>query len=109
MPCTNTGVLARRPEAKYRWSPAQVRELAQMQRSIIADSIRLLKPGGAILYSTCSIEDEENRAITEWACRDGAFRPERERTQEPLSTPGGAPTAHRDGSYSVLLRPVTKR
>lgn len=103
VPCSNTGVLARRPEARYRADEAHLRSLVDVQRQIVADSIPLLTEGGRILYSTCSIEPEENHAMAEWAAKWHGFVPRRERIQLPRGLPGGAASLYRDGGYSVLL------
>ncbi|HUU42141.1 MAG TPA: 16S rRNA (cytosine(967)-C(5))-methyltransferase RsmB [Planctomycetota bacterium] len=63
VPCSNTGVLRRRVEARHRLSPDVVRELARVQTDILHAAIRTSRPGGRVVYSTCSIEDEENAAV----------------------------------------------
>lgn len=103
VPCSNTGVLARRPEAKYRVGPRQTARLTDTQRQIFADSMRLLSPAGSILYSTCSLEPAENMDIARWAARWHGFRPDRERLTLPAGQPGDEPGRYHDGSFSVLL------
>lgn len=105
VPCSNTGVLARRPEAKYRCGPEQLERLAAIQKQIIADTLPLLRtsPRGRILYSTCSLEDEENGEQVRWAARWHRFRIQQEEQTLPEGEPGGDPAAYRDGSYSALL------
>ena len=103
VPCSNTGVLARRPEAKYRPMTKQRDRLTDTQRQIVADAIRLLAPKGKILYSTCSLQREENTEIARWATTWHGFSLARERTTLPEGLPGDAPTRYHDGSYSVLL------
>ncbi len=103
VPCSNTGVLARRPEAKYRPMTRQRDRLLDTQRQIVADAIRLLGPSGKILYSTCSLQPEENREIARWATTWHGFAISRERVSLPQGLPGDPPGAYRDGSYSVLL------
>ncbi len=66
VPCSNTGVLARRPEARYRLSGESLRSLQQIQRQIITDVLPLLAPKGHLLYSTCSLEAEENGEQHAW-------------------------------------------
>lgn len=104
VPCSNTGVLARRAEAKYRVDRGLLERLVGIQRQIIADAIPLLAPGGSILYSTCSLEHEENEDQAAWAAKWHALRPDRERRSEPAGVPGDPAGVYRDGSYSVLLR-----
>lgn len=59
-PCTNTGVLARRVEARWRAKPDDAVRMAAVQAAILDRALPLLKPGGTLVYSTCSIEPEEN-------------------------------------------------
>ncbi len=105
VPCSNTGVLARRPEARHRAGGQAVARLVEIQRQIIADSIPLLSPGGMILYATCSLEPAENEDQAAWAERWHGVARERERRQLPAGGPGAPPKTHSDGGYSVLLRP----
>ncbi len=53
-PCTGLGALRRRPEARWRRSPGDVAPLAKLQRELLAAAIRLARPGGVVLYATCS-------------------------------------------------------
>jgi 16S rRNA (cytosine967-C5)-methyltransferase len=53
-PCTGLGALRRRPEARWRRLPADVPALARLQRELLASAIRLTRPGGVVLYATCS-------------------------------------------------------
>jgi 16S rRNA (cytosine967-C5)-methyltransferase len=105
VPCSNTGVLARRPEARYRAGPAQLQRLTAIQRKIITDALPLLRraPGGRVLYSTCSLELEENQRQAAWAAREHNLRIRHEEQAEPHSTPGDDPALYRDGAYSALL------
>jgi 16S rRNA (cytosine967-C5)-methyltransferase len=64
-PCSGLGTLRRNPDMKWRQSAEDVRELAEKQASLLASAARLVKPGGRIVYATCSILDEENREIAE--------------------------------------------
>lgn len=59
-PCSNTGVLARRPEAKSRFDASHLAELVALQKAILAQAYTRLFPGGLLCYSTCSLESEEN-------------------------------------------------
>lgn len=63
VPCSNSGVLAKRPEARWRINESQVAELTALQTKILDNAVRCLAPGGAICYMTCSILAEENQAI----------------------------------------------
>lgn len=67
VPCTGTGTLARNPEIRHRLQPEELARQAARQREILSAGLRLLAPGGRLLYSTCSLEPEENAAVVE-AC-----------------------------------------
>lgn len=103
VPCSNTGVLARRIEARYRLNSAMLARLVETQRQILRQARELLKPGGAILYATCSVEAEENQQQAEWAARELALTPGASEFCEPAGQPGETPTAYRDASFSVIL------
>jgi 16S rRNA (cytosine967-C5)-methyltransferase len=60
-PCSNTGVLARRPDVRWRLRETDIAGAAALQRKLLENAARLLGPGGRIVYSTCSLEPEENR------------------------------------------------
>jgi 16S rRNA (cytosine967-C5)-methyltransferase len=60
-PCSNTGVLARRPDVRWRLREKDIAGAAEIQRRLLENAARLLKPGGRLVYSTCSLEPEENR------------------------------------------------
>ncbi len=62
-PCTGFGTLRRNPDLKWRQTEAGLLELNQKQRSILVSAARLLKPGGRLVYATCSILREENEDI----------------------------------------------
>ncbi|HTJ94619.1 MAG TPA: RsmB/NOP family class I SAM-dependent RNA methyltransferase, partial [Pararobbsia sp.] len=62
-PCSGLGTLRRNPDLKWRQSPASLDELTPKQASILANAARLVKPGGRLVYATCSILEVENEAI----------------------------------------------
>jgi 16S rRNA (cytosine967-C5)-methyltransferase len=64
-PCTGFGTLRRNPDLKWRQGSNAVGELAVKQRSILAAAARLVKPGGRLVYATCSILAEENEAVAD--------------------------------------------
>ncbi len=64
-PCSGLGTLRRNPDLKWRQSPESVQELKQKQAAILAASANLLKPGGRLVYATCSFLPEENQVIIE--------------------------------------------
>ena len=59
-PCTGSGTWRRRPDAKWKLTPEQVAARVAEQRAILADAVRYVKPGGALVYVTCSILPDEN-------------------------------------------------
>lgn len=63
VPCSNTGVLRKRIDARWRLSPEQIHELTKTQLTILENALPCLKPEGRITYSTCSIEPEENQTL----------------------------------------------
>jgi 16S rRNA (cytosine967-C5)-methyltransferase len=71
VPCTGTGTLARNPEIRHRLQPADLIRQGERQRDILSAALRLLASGGRLLYSTCSLEPEENEAVVE-ACLTSA-------------------------------------
>ncbi|MBC3884412.1 RsmB/NOP family class I SAM-dependent RNA methyltransferase [Undibacterium griseum] len=64
-PCSGLGTLRRNPDVKWRQTPEGVAELNQKQSSILDSASRMVKPGGRLVYATCSILDEENEGIVE--------------------------------------------
>ena len=64
-PCSNTGVLRRRPDARWKWSMKRLETLVKIQGEILDACAPLVEPGGTLVYSTCSNEPEENIAQVE--------------------------------------------
>ncbi|MGI9952331.1 16S rRNA (cytosine(967)-C(5))-methyltransferase RsmB [Moorellaceae bacterium AZ2] len=62
-PCSGLGVLRRRPDARWRREPREIEELPGLQLSILKGSVGCLKPGGVLVYSTCSLAPEENQEV----------------------------------------------
>jgi 16S rRNA (cytosine967-C5)-methyltransferase len=62
-PCSGLGTLRRNPDVKWRQSDAGVAELNEKQNAILDSAARLVKPGGRLVYATCSLLDEENEAV----------------------------------------------
>lgn len=102
-PCSNSGVLARRPEARLRLDTRRLRSLGAIQAELLNRAGTFVKAGGRLVYGTCSIEPEENEAIVARFLRD---RPEWSVTAEIRATPrwGARPSEWRDGGFAALLR-----
>jgi len=64
-PCTASGVLRRHPDAKFIHDPASVARHAGLQKKMVAEALRILKPGGRLLYAVCSINPAENEQVVE--------------------------------------------
>jgi 16S rRNA (cytosine967-C5)-methyltransferase len=62
-PCSGTGTLSRNPEIKWRVRPRDLPRFAHLQRAMLEHALECLKPGGRLVYSTCSLEREENEDI----------------------------------------------
>lgn len=62
-PCSGLGVLRRKPDSRWRKSPEILRDLPKLQAAILASAAQCVKPGGVLVYSTCTTEPEENQDI----------------------------------------------
>ncbi|HEX8707533.1 MAG TPA: 16S rRNA (cytosine(967)-C(5))-methyltransferase RsmB [Pyrinomonadaceae bacterium] len=62
-PCSGTGTLRRNPEIRWRISPSDIFELAARQQRIVAEAAQMVRRGGRLVYSTCSVETEENEGV----------------------------------------------
>lgn len=101
-PCSNTGVLARRAEARWRFDPQALGRLVKDQQFLLAAGARFVKPGGRLVYSTCSIEDEECGDLAQRLTRND---PRMRLESEKLTLPGGAdePAHWHDGGYVAVF------
>jgi 16S rRNA (cytosine967-C5)-methyltransferase len=73
-PCSGTGTLRRNPEIRWRLSPADIYAFAEKQKQILSQAANAVKPGGRLVYSTCSVERDENEeVIQEFLARDDRF------------------------------------
>jgi 16S rRNA (cytosine967-C5)-methyltransferase len=96
-PCSNTGVLRRRVEARWRLKQHDLTKLPETQLNLLRSACRALKPGGLLVYSTCSIEEEENQVVVAAFLKDEAnFELIEERVFLPQE--GGS-----DGGYAAKL------
>lgn len=66
LPCSGLGVLGQKPDIKYRTAPETLSELSSLQREILGVVWQYVKPGGTLVYSTCTINRQENEENAEW-------------------------------------------
>ncbi|HMD55831.1 MAG TPA: RsmB/NOP family class I SAM-dependent RNA methyltransferase, partial [Phycisphaerae bacterium] len=104
VPCSNTGVLARRVQARWRWPKLDRKELARTQQKILQHAMSLVRPGGILVYSTCSIDPEENGRLIEKFLAAGSNSGMKIAHQETiLPADSGDPTQRRDGGYICVI------
>jgi 16S rRNA (cytosine967-C5)-methyltransferase len=97
-PCSNTGVLRRRVDLRWRLQPSEIQRLRQAQMALLSQAALKLKPGGTLVYSTCSLETEENEEVVGHFLREhSGFQLENERQLLPFAD--GV-----DGAYVARLR-----
>jgi 16S rRNA (cytosine967-C5)-methyltransferase len=111
-PCSGLGALRRRPEARWRRSPADVAELSRLQRELLASAIELARPGGVVCYAVCTPHLPETSSVISEALRRTGVRPLRTGEFFPGVPDAGAGSGvqlwpHRHGTdamFCVLLR-----
>jgi 16S rRNA (cytosine967-C5)-methyltransferase len=97
-PCSNTGVMRRRVDLRWRISLKEIERLGAAQLELLRTAASLVKPGGVLVYSTCSLEPEENAKVVEqFLAEQHGFRRERECELEPFKE--GV-----DGAYVARLK-----
>jgi 16S rRNA (cytosine967-C5)-methyltransferase len=111
-PCSGLGVLAKKPDAKWRREPEDIRDLVKLQNAILENAATLVKAGGCIVYSTCTMEPEENlEVVRSFLANHPEFsieQPGELVPKEVVSSEGFVETfPHRhgmDGSFAIRLR-----
>lgn len=99
VPCSNMGVIARRPESKYRITPESVKELAELQSRLLASASQALKVGGILVYATCSPDPMETTQVVNRFVKE---HPDFEKSGEPVYP--GAEDSRFDGFFAQALR-----
>lgn len=99
LPCSGLGVIGRKGDIKYRVTKEDVKDIAALQRKILSVVWQYVKPGGKLLYSTCTLTEEENEKNTAWFLEQFPFHKEEEKTL----IPGIRKT---DGFYMTVLRRI---
>lgn len=109
-PCTGMGTLSKKPDIKWRRSLDDVRKMSTMQRSILDHAAGLVRQSGRIVYSTCTIEPEENAEVVAWFLKEHPeFELERAEAFLPANvcTEGFLQTFphrhHSDGAFAARL------
>jgi 16S rRNA (cytosine967-C5)-methyltransferase len=97
VPCTNTGVIRRRTDVRWRLTPQDFPRMQHLQGRIVKATIQFLKSGGRLVYSTCSIEPEENERVVDYIDREV---PELRFAEARSSTPIHD---HLDGAFAALF------
>lgn len=102
-PCGNSGVLIRRAEARYHQSAGALKSLGKLQRELLADAAPVVRPGGLLAYSTCSIWPEENDRVADWfAANHEDFEETVRTTTLPATAPD--PATYHDGGFVAVFR-----
>jgi len=112
VPCTGTGAMRRKPDLRWRIRPKDLESLAGLQSAILAAGVDCVRPGGVLVYSTCSIEPEENReAVSSFLAQTTDFYldPAGNYLQQELVSPDGyletLPHLHgMDGIFAARLK-----
>ena len=105
-PCSGTGTLRRNPEIRWRITPDDIEDLSQRQKRLLSNVARTLKSGGRLVYSTCSVEIDENEGVRQAFLENNKdFRPAELSLEPALKTaPGTARTwPHRDGTDGFFI------
>jgi 16S rRNA (cytosine967-C5)-methyltransferase len=109
-PCSNTGVMRRRVEVRWRLRARELPVLARKQLDLLKRAAKLLKPGGVLVYSTCSLENEENEEVIEsFLKKHPHYRQETARTITPMKDGvDGAFVARLRCEASAVEQPVSR-
>lgn len=104
-PCSNTGVLGARPGARWRFGPETLRRLDGLQTRLLAEGASRVRAGGRLVWSTCSLEPEENgRRVRAFLDAHPGWELEEERETRPGFATGESPLGPIDGGYAARLR-----
>lgn len=76
VPCSGLGVMGKKRDIKYHASSEGLKSIMELQREIISSSWQYVKPGGVLLYSTCTIHRGENEDMVKWICKNFPFEEE---------------------------------
>lgn len=111
VPCSGLGIIRKKPDIRYK-DPAPLEGLPAVQRDILSNTARYVRPGGVLLYATCTLLRRENEDVVEWFTeKDKDF------TLEPFSLPGDIPAPegmvtlwpHRQGTDGFFIAKLRRR
>lgn len=74
VPCSGIGVIGKKQDIKYRITKESLEEIVSLQKDIIKNVVRYVKPGGIMMYSTCTMNPTENEQMVQWICDKFGFR-----------------------------------
>lgn len=115
VPCSGLGVIGKKQDIKYHVSAQSLKELVALQKELLKNAAAYVKAGGVLMYSTCTINPEENEKMAEWLCEEFSFELESMSAYlpEPLKESGDSgmlqllPGIHQtDGFFLAKLRAV---
>lgn len=100
VPCSGLGVIGRKPDIKYHVTEASLKEITALQKEILQNAAAYVKPGGILLYSTCTVNPQENEEMMEWFCASHPF------VLENISPclPGGLPEKLRQEAEKGMVQ-----
>jgi 16S rRNA (cytosine967-C5)-methyltransferase len=113
-PCSGLGALRRRPEARWRRQPSDIPELTRLQRALLSSALAAARPGGVVVYATCSPHLAETRAVVADAVRrSGAELIDARDLLPGVPDLGPGPTVqlwpHRHGTDAMFLALLRRR
>ncbi len=111
-PCSGTGTFRRNPEIRWRISPADIEDLSRRQIQLLLSASHAVKPGGRLVYSTCSVEAEENEEVAQTFLEnsEGFSSADLSLDKSLMTGTGGARTwPHRDGTDGFFIRAFRRK
>lgn len=117
VPCSGLGVIGKKQDIKYHVSKQSLKEITLLQKEILKNAAAYVKEGGVLMYSTCTINPEENERMVEWFCGEFPFEPESLSEYLPEELKGAGkngmlqllPGVHRtDGFFLARLKNMEK-
>lgn len=111
VPCSGLGIIRKKPDIRYK-DPAALEALPAIQRDILANVSRYVRPGGTLLYATCTLLRRENEDVVDWFIgKDNSFTPEPFALPGPIGQTGGMVTLwpHRHGTDGFFIAKLRRK